>query len=246
VGRVVLVVLVVHLVRVPVLGAGTVTTAMLHRRCPGHRDAPSSWLRRGRCRGCPGARGAGASAEARGPGRPRLSLVPAARLRRKAPARLRRKEPRPMRDGCGSWGVRGPGGWYTPRQGGSVVTSVAASASRALCRHRVHRRLTCVAAALRARWHTGYPRTWAVAHRPRPAAPSRARGPAPPPARGWQSRGRGWHQAHRRHREHHPPPAAAELTLREPHPCGNVPVACGTPSRRAGPGAAWTRADRDR
>jgi hypothetical protein len=47
---VVLVVLVVRLVRVPVLGAGTVTTAMLHRRCPGHHDAPSSWLFPGRRR----------------------------------------------------------------------------------------------------------------------------------------------------------------------------------------------------
>jgi hypothetical protein len=41
---VVLVVLVVRLVRVPVLGAGTVTTAMLHRGGSDHGDAPSSWL----------------------------------------------------------------------------------------------------------------------------------------------------------------------------------------------------------
>jgi hypothetical protein len=45
------------------------TTAMLHRRCSDHGDAPSSWLRRGRCRGLPGARGAGASAGAHSPGR---------------------------------------------------------------------------------------------------------------------------------------------------------------------------------
>jgi hypothetical protein len=41
VGRVVLV---ARLVRVPVPGAGTVTTAMLHRRGSDHGDAPSSWL----------------------------------------------------------------------------------------------------------------------------------------------------------------------------------------------------------
>ena len=48
--------------RVPVPGALTVTTAMLHRRGSDHRDAPSSWLGPGRCRGCPGARGAGVAA----------------------------------------------------------------------------------------------------------------------------------------------------------------------------------------
>jgi DNA-binding Xre family transcriptional regulator len=39
-----LLVLVVRLVRVPVPGAGTVTTAMLHRRGPDHGNAPSSWF----------------------------------------------------------------------------------------------------------------------------------------------------------------------------------------------------------
>ncbi len=63
------VVLVVRLVRVPVLGAGTVTTAMLHRRGSDHRDAPSSWLGPGRCRDGPGACGAGVAAGARRPGR---------------------------------------------------------------------------------------------------------------------------------------------------------------------------------
>jgi hypothetical protein len=59
---------VVLTVRVPAPGAGTVTTAMLHRRGSDHRDAPSSWLGPGRCRGCPGARGAGVAAGARRPG----------------------------------------------------------------------------------------------------------------------------------------------------------------------------------
>jgi hypothetical protein len=40
-----LVVLVVRLVCVPVLEAGAGTTAMLHRCCPDHGNAPSSWLR---------------------------------------------------------------------------------------------------------------------------------------------------------------------------------------------------------
>jgi hypothetical protein len=65
-----LVVLVVRLARVPVPEAGALTTAMLHRRGSDHRDAPSSWLGPGRCRGCPGARGAGAAAGAHTPGRP--------------------------------------------------------------------------------------------------------------------------------------------------------------------------------
>jgi hypothetical protein len=63
------VVLVVRLVRVAVPGAGILTTAMLHRRGSGHRDAPSSWLGPGRCRDCPGARDAGAAAGARRPDR---------------------------------------------------------------------------------------------------------------------------------------------------------------------------------
>jgi hypothetical protein len=43
----------------------------------------------------------------------------------------------PISHECGSSGVRGPGGWDPPHPGGSAVTSAAASAPRALCRHRV-------------------------------------------------------------------------------------------------------------
>jgi hypothetical protein len=216
---------------------------MLHRGGPDHRDAPSSWLRPGRCRGCPGARGTGAaagvrewplgcaglagpprtalatadSAGHRGPGWPPPGLVPAARL---------------IRSGayvpwCGSFGVRGPG-------------RVTQAASRWLrgdlsCRTGPAGPLPSPGAAppFRARWHPGYPRTWAVAHRPRPAAPPRARGWRPR-GRGWRPRGRGWHQAHRRHRRHHLP-RGRELTPKEPHPCGRE-VLCGSDSQRAGHG----------
>jgi hypothetical protein len=109
-------------------------------------------------RACPGRRGARW---------PPPGLVPAARL---------------IRSGayvpwCGSFGVRGPG-------------RVAQAASRwprgdLSCRTGPAGPLPSPGAAppFRARWHPGYPRTWAVAHRPRPAAPRRARG--------WQPRGRG-------------------------------------------------------
>jgi hypothetical protein len=63
-----------------------------------HGDAPSWWSWPRRCSivvvapgpvpGLPGARGAGASAGTRSPGRPPLGPVPAARLRRKEPHRL--------------------------------------------------------------------------------------------------------------------------------------------------------------
>jgi hypothetical protein len=184
VGRVVLM---VRLVRVPVPGAGTGTTAMLHRRGPDHGDAPSWWLGPGRCRGCPGARGAGAAAGMRGPGRAAAGLAgpPRGPLAAAGPVGRRRGWCRPPGlsgaaltfPWCGSFGVRGAG-------------RVAQAASRwprgdLSCRTGPAGPLPSPGAAppFRARWHPGYPRTWAVAHR--------ARSAAPPRARGWQPRGRG-------------------------------------------------------
>jgi len=98
-GRVVLLVRVAGF-RLP--GAGSVTTAMLHRRCPDHGDVPSSWLRRGRCRAClvPVVRERQLGRAAKRPARQRATTSAAAtatpiprrprirRLRRGGPARV--------------------------------------------------------------------------------------------------------------------------------------------------------------
>jgi hypothetical protein len=174
----------VLLIAFRLLAGRPATTTMEHRGGRDNGDAPSWWLRRGRCRGRPGARGAGASAEVRGPGRPRLGLGC-------RPPGSAAREPRPW----GSWGVGGPGG-RPAASGGPAVTPAAAPAPRPRCGHRGAAPPSVPGGTRGTRerglWHTVYPRTWAVAH----GVPKNVGCGTPLPS-GSAAAGPGWHQAHR-------------------------------------------------
>jgi hypothetical protein len=198
---------------------------MEHRGGCDHGNAPSSWLRRpgtgpGAVTGDAGDAGEACSCRpATPPGR-----VPAARLRRKAPWPLTLEEPHPRRMGTAPR-ERGPGRVAHAAPGGlrgdpgcrirpaGPLPSPGAVPPSAPGGTRWHPAAPGVP-QVRTRWHTRHAQPRPArpgSARQRPAAPPGSAAAAPPP-------GPGWHQAHRRHREHHRPPTE-ELTLREPHPC---------------------------